>query len=89
MDRVQHALSSVQNVSDPVEVAARDNLSAYDATYVALAEALGASLLTTDRRLNQCRVHPDGSRDVFGASRSVIRPFLTLKQKDASKIGSG
>jgi predicted nucleic acid-binding protein len=29
----------------------RDNFSAYDATYVALAEALGASLLTTDRRL--------------------------------------
>lgn len=28
-----------------------DNFSAYDATYVALAEALGASLLTTDGRL--------------------------------------
>lgn len=29
----------------------RDNLSAYDATYVALAEALGCPLLTADRRL--------------------------------------
>jgi predicted nucleic acid-binding protein len=31
--------------------ALRDDLSAYDAVYVALAEALGAILLTTDRRL--------------------------------------
>ncbi len=29
----------------------RDNLTAYDATYVALAEALGAPLVTTDSRL--------------------------------------
>jgi len=29
----------------------RDNLSAYDAGYVALAEALGCDLLTADRRL--------------------------------------
>ena len=29
----------------------RDNLTAYDAMYVALAEALGAPLITTDRRL--------------------------------------
>lgn len=29
----------------------RSNLTAYDATYVALAEALGATLLTADRRL--------------------------------------
>ena len=29
----------------------RDNLSAYDASYVALAEALDAVLLTADRRL--------------------------------------
>ena len=29
----------------------RDNLSAYDATYVALAEALNASLITHDQRL--------------------------------------
>ncbi len=29
----------------------RDNLSVYDAAYVALAEALGASLLTADARL--------------------------------------
>ncbi|MGB5134620.1 MAG: type II toxin-antitoxin system VapC family toxin [Prochlorococcaceae cyanobacterium] len=29
----------------------RANLSAYDATYVALAEALGCALLTADRRL--------------------------------------
>lgn len=31
--------------------ALRDRLSAYDATYVALAEALEASLITADRRL--------------------------------------
>jgi predicted nucleic acid-binding protein len=31
----------------------RDNLSAYDATYVALAEALDCSLLTADGRLGQ------------------------------------
>jgi predicted nucleic acid-binding protein len=30
----------------------RDNLTAYDAAYVALAEALGASLLTRDRRMS-------------------------------------
>lgn len=29
----------------------KDNLTAYDATYVALAEALGAPLVTTDARL--------------------------------------
>ena len=31
----------------------RENLSAYDATYVALAEALGCSLLTADTRISQ------------------------------------
>jgi len=31
----------------------RDNLSAYDASYVALAEALGCGLLTADARLSQ------------------------------------
>jgi predicted nucleic acid-binding protein len=31
----------------------RDNLSAYDATYVALAEALGCALVTADARLAQ------------------------------------
>jgi predicted nucleic acid-binding protein len=31
----------------------RDNLSAYDASYVALAEALECGLLTADRRLSQ------------------------------------
>jgi predicted nucleic acid-binding protein len=35
----------------------RDNLSAYDAVYVALAEALGAAFLTRDRRLASPRVH--------------------------------
>lgn len=43
--------------------ALRDNLSAYDAAYVALAEALHASLLTTDSRLAsaagpRCPVEP-------------------------------
>ena len=31
----------------------RDNLSAYDATYIALAEALGCALVTADARLAQ------------------------------------
>lgn len=31
----------------------RDNLGAYDATYVALAEALGCALLTVDARLSR------------------------------------
>jgi len=35
----------------------RHNLSAYDATYVALAEALDAPLLTLDRRLAQAAGH--------------------------------
>ena len=33
----------------------RDNLTAYDATYVALAEALDATLLTRDRKLAVAR----------------------------------
>jgi predicted nucleic acid-binding protein len=33
--------------------ALRDNLTAYDAVYVALAEALGTTLLTCDRKLSQ------------------------------------
>jgi predicted nucleic acid-binding protein len=32
--------------------ALRENLSSYDATYVALAEALGCTLVTADRRLS-------------------------------------
>ena len=35
----------------------RDNLSAYDAVYVALAEALGAPLLTRDRRVANAAGH--------------------------------
>jgi predicted nucleic acid-binding protein len=35
----------------------RSNLTAYDATYVALAEALGAPLLTRDRRLAAAAGH--------------------------------
>jgi predicted nucleic acid-binding protein len=31
----------------------RDNLSAYDASYVALAEALQCNLVTADRRLSR------------------------------------
>lgn len=31
----------------------RDNMTMYDAAYVALAEALGAPLLTADRRLSR------------------------------------
>lgn len=35
----------------------RDNLSAYDAAYVALAETLGASLLTHDRKIARSTGH--------------------------------
>jgi predicted nucleic acid-binding protein len=35
----------------------RANLTAYDAAYVALAEALGAPLLTRDRRLARAAGH--------------------------------
>lgn len=35
----------------------RDNLTAYDAVYVALAEALGVPLLTRDRRLSAASGH--------------------------------
>jgi predicted nucleic acid-binding protein len=37
--------------------ALRDNLSAYDATFVALAEALGATLVTCDARLARTPGH--------------------------------
>jgi predicted nucleic acid-binding protein len=38
-------------------LAVRDQLSAYDATYVALAEALGATLLTRDARMAKAGGH--------------------------------
>jgi predicted nucleic acid-binding protein len=37
--------------------ALRHNLTAYDAAYVALAEALGATLLTCDRRISRASGH--------------------------------
>lgn len=37
--------------------ALRDNLTAYDATYVALAEALGATVITRDKRLASAPGH--------------------------------
>jgi predicted nucleic acid-binding protein len=38
-------------------LALRDQLSAYDATYVALAEGLGATLLTRDARMAKAGGH--------------------------------
>jgi predicted nucleic acid-binding protein len=38
-------------------LALRDHLSAYDATYVALAEAMGATLLTRDARMAKAGGH--------------------------------
>lgn len=35
----------------------KENVSAYDAAYVALAEAIDAPLITTDRRLAQASAH--------------------------------
>jgi predicted nucleic acid-binding protein len=43
----------------------RDNLTAYDATYIALAEALGAVLVTCDARLAEAPWH-QARVDVFG-----------------------
>jgi len=43
----------------------RDNLTAYDATYVALAEALGAVLVTCDGRLAEAPGH-QARVEVFG-----------------------
>jgi predicted nucleic acid-binding protein len=43
----------------------RDNLTAYDATYIALAEALGAVLVTCDGRLAAAPGH-QARVDVFG-----------------------
>jgi predicted nucleic acid-binding protein len=37
--------------------ALRDNITAYDAAYVALAESLNAPLLTRDRRLSRASAH--------------------------------
>lgn len=34
----------------------RDNVSAYDAGYIAVAEAMGAPLITGDARLSRCKV---------------------------------
>lgn len=61
-DRAEMAIDDLENMPvtrHPVEPflsriwALRSNLTAYDATYVALAEALDAPLLTADRRLVQ------------------------------------
>jgi predicted nucleic acid-binding protein len=41
-------------------LALRDRFSAYDAVYVALAEALGATLLTRDRRMTRSGGHRAG-----------------------------
>lgn len=42
----------------------RDNLSAYDAVYVALTEALGATLITRDARIASAPVHA-GAIELF------------------------
>lgn len=43
----------------------KENVSAYDAEYVALAETLDAPLITTDRRLAQASAH-DAKIELFG-----------------------
>jgi predicted nucleic acid-binding protein len=43
----------------------RDNITAYDAAYIALAEVLDATLVTSDRRLRQIRGH-DAQVEVVG-----------------------
>ena len=49
--------------------ALRKNLSAYDATYVALAEVLDAELITCDRRLARTAKLPIRTRLVTGSRR--------------------
>jgi predicted nucleic acid-binding protein len=45
----------------------RDNLTAYDAAFVALAESLDAPLVTCDARLGAAPVH-DAQIEVFGTA---------------------
>ena len=49
--QVMHLVRWPQTTLLDRALALRDQLTAYDATYVALAEGLGANLLTRDRRL--------------------------------------
>jgi predicted nucleic acid-binding protein len=51
MDRRRAALAVGDLVSVPMQL--RDNVTMYDAAYIALAEALGTTLLTADRRLSR------------------------------------
>ncbi|MFR9727114.1 type II toxin-antitoxin system VapC family toxin [Streptomyces sp. MS19] len=46
------------------------NLSAYDATYVALAEALGVPFLTTDARIKRGVQRPRCEIDVIGVEKN-------------------
>ena len=49
----------------------RDNLTAYDAAYVALAEALDAPLLTRDRRLASAPGFGQGWQSCEASSRGA------------------
>lgn len=58
--RVAERLPAVRHEHEPIIErvwALRENLTAYDAVYVALAEVLGATLVTTDARLPRSPGH--------------------------------
>lgn len=58
--RVAERLPAVRHEHEPLIErvwALRENLTAYDAVYVALAEVLGATLVTTDARLARSPGH--------------------------------
>ncbi|HEX6084926.1 MAG TPA: type II toxin-antitoxin system VapC family toxin [Thermoanaerobaculia bacterium] len=55
---------------EALRLASRHGLSYYDATYVALAEALDCSLVTADQRLAR-RVRPNGRVRLLAATQST------------------
>jgi predicted nucleic acid-binding protein len=62
-------------------LALRTNLTSYDAAYVALAEGLGAALVTCDEKLARAPVTARRSRSCGRRNRSKRRPVIALLQQ--------